>query len=148
MSWLSSCQSTNSSVGVNPHGSTNNVKLLLNSSPLEPPTWCAKCRIGFMTLPPVLLPKHPVVVLLLKRALVSWSLAIDEHGGHEDLCGSGRRSVIPYVHGRTGLYCSSLPCLCEPEPFSTPVKWHLPEPLIAQGRTVTMSPEARQVASG
>jgi hypothetical protein len=45
------------------------------------------------------------VVLLLERALVSWSSAIDEHG---DLCGSGRRSVIPYVHGRMELYCSSL----------------------------------------
>jgi hypothetical protein len=30
----------------------------------------------------------------------------------------------------------------------TPVKWHLHEPFIAQGRTITMSPEARQVASG
>jgi hypothetical protein len=26
-------------------------------------------------------------------------LAIREYGGHEDLRGSGRRSVIPYVHG-------------------------------------------------
>jgi hypothetical protein len=23
-----------------------------------------------------------------------------EHGGYEDLCGLGRWSVIPYVHGR------------------------------------------------
>jgi hypothetical protein len=45
------------------------------------------------------------VVLLLERALVSWSSAIDEH---EDLCGSGHRSVIPYIHGRIGLYCPSL----------------------------------------
>jgi hypothetical protein len=58
------------------------------------------------------------VVLLLERALISWSLDIDERGGHEDLRGSDCRSVIPYVHGRIGLYCSSLPCLCEPEPFS------------------------------
>jgi hypothetical protein len=36
LSWLSSCQSTNSPVGVNPHGSAENVKLLLNSSHLEP----------------------------------------------------------------------------------------------------------------
>jgi hypothetical protein len=36
---------------------------------------------------------------------------MDEHGGHEDLCGSGLRSVIPYVHGKTELNCSSLPCL-------------------------------------
>jgi hypothetical protein len=38
---------------------------------------------------------------LLERVLVSWSLAMDERGGHEDLRDSGRRSVIPYVHGRT-----------------------------------------------
>jgi hypothetical protein len=53
------------------------------------------------------------VVLLLEMDLVSWSLAIDKCGGHEDLCGSDRRSVIPYVHGRTELYCSTLPYLCE-----------------------------------
>jgi hypothetical protein len=46
------------------------------------------------------------VVLLLKGALVSWSLAMDEHGEHEDLRGSDHRSVIPYVHGRTELYCA------------------------------------------
>jgi hypothetical protein len=51
------------------------------------------------------------VVLLLEGALISWSLAMNEHGRHEDLCGSGRRSVIPYVHERTELYCSSVPCL-------------------------------------
>jgi hypothetical protein len=33
---LSNCQSMNSSVGVNPHGSEEKVKLLLNSSHLEP----------------------------------------------------------------------------------------------------------------
>jgi hypothetical protein len=60
------------------------------------------------------------VVLLLGRDLVSWSLGIDERGGHEDLRGSDRQSVIPYVHGRTGLYCSSLPCLYESEPFLFP----------------------------
>jgi hypothetical protein len=48
------------------------------------------------------------MVLLLEGALVSWSLAMDECAGHEDLRGSGRQSVIPYVHGRTKLYCSSL----------------------------------------
>jgi hypothetical protein len=32
--------------------------------------------------------------------------------------------------------------------FSDPVKWRLPEPFIAQGQAVTMSPDARQVASG
>jgi hypothetical protein len=35
-SWLSSYQSTNSSVGVNPHGSAEKLKLLLNSIHLEP----------------------------------------------------------------------------------------------------------------
>jgi hypothetical protein len=67
------------------------------------------CRSSFTTLPPVLLQEHPVVVLLLERALVSWSLAMDKCDGHEDLCGSGRRSVISYVYGRTELYCTSLP---------------------------------------
>jgi hypothetical protein len=28
------------------------------------------------------------MVLLLRRDLVSWSLAIDKHGGHDDLRGS------------------------------------------------------------
>jgi hypothetical protein len=46
------------------------------------------------------------VVLLLKEVLVSWSLDMDECDGHEDLYGSGRLSVIPYVHGRTELYCA------------------------------------------
>jgi hypothetical protein len=36
---------------------------------------------------------------------------MDEHSGHEDLRGLGHRSVIPYVHRRTELNCSSLPCL-------------------------------------
>jgi hypothetical protein len=58
----------------------------------------------------VLLQEHPTVVLLLERALVSWSLAMDERGGHEDLCGSGHQSIIHYVLGRTELYCSSLSC--------------------------------------
>jgi hypothetical protein len=64
-----------------------------------------------MTLSPVLPQEQPVVVLLWGRALASWSLAVDKRGGHEDLRGLGRWSVIPYVHGRTELYCSSLPCL-------------------------------------
>jgi hypothetical protein len=94
-------------------------------------------------LPPVLLQEQPAVVLLLEKTLVSWSLAINERGGHEDLCGSGHQSIIPYVHRRTRLYCSSLPCLCMPEPFFLiSVKWRLSGPFIAQGRAVTMSHEA------
>jgi hypothetical protein len=46
--------------------------------------------------------------------VVSWSLAMDERGGHEDLSDLDRQSVIPYVHRRTKLYCSSLPCLSLP----------------------------------
>jgi hypothetical protein len=86
------------------------------------------------------------VVLLLKRALVSWSLAMNEHGGHKNLRGSGHRSIIPYVHGRTELYCSSLPYLSLPVCPLTHVKRHLPKPFIAQGRVVTLRPGARQVA--
>jgi hypothetical protein len=85
------------------------------------------------------------VVLLLEGALVSWSLAMDERGGHKDLRGSGHRSVIPYVHGRTEIYCSSLPCLSLPF-SSAPVKWRLPKPFIAQGRAITLRPKAQQVA--
>jgi hypothetical protein len=65
----------------------------------------------------MLLQEQPALVLLLERVLVSWSLAMDEHGGHQDLRGLDRQSVTPYVHGRTELYCSRLACLCEPEPF-------------------------------
>jgi hypothetical protein len=42
---------------------------------------------------------------------------MNERGGHEDLCGSSHQSVIPYIHGRTELYCS---IIYEPEPFSDP----------------------------
>jgi hypothetical protein len=125
-------------MGVNSHGSTEKVKLLLNSSHLEPqavkpprhrgamtqssrslafkgtpnlPSWRAKCQSGFTTLSPVLLQEQPDVILLLEGALVSWSLAMYERGEHGDLRSSGRRSVISYVHGRTELYYSSVPCL-------------------------------------
>jgi hypothetical protein len=54
------------------------------------------------------------VVHLLEGALVSWSLAMDECGGYGDLCSSHCQSIIPYVHGRTELYCLSLPCLSLP----------------------------------
>jgi hypothetical protein len=82
---------------------------------------CEVCQTGFMTLPPVLLQEQPAVILLWGRPLAPWSLALDEHSGLEGLCSSGRQSVIPYVHGRTELYCPSLDA---PEPilFSTPLK--------------------------
>jgi hypothetical protein len=46
------------------------------------------------------------MVLLWGRPLDSWLLALGEHGGHDDLHGLGFLSVIPYVHGRTELYCA------------------------------------------
>jgi hypothetical protein len=81
----------------------------------------------------------PFVVLLWGRALASWLLAIAEHNGHQGLRASGRRSIIPYVHGRTVLYCSSL---YEPELsfFSTPRKWRPPKPFIPQGWVVYNEP--------
>jgi hypothetical protein len=39
------------------------------------------------------------VVLLLEGHRSHKVLVIQEYGGHEGLRGSGRRSVIPYVHG-------------------------------------------------
>jgi hypothetical protein len=82
------------------------------------------------------------MVLLLERALVSWSLAMDERGGHKDLRVSGRRSVISYE--RTELYCSRM---YEHEPFLffDPVKWRMSEPFIAQGRVITLRPGTQQV---
>jgi hypothetical protein len=84
------------------------------------------------------------VVFLLERDFVSWSLAMDEYGGHKDLRGADCRSVIPYVHGRTGvvLLKHALP---EPVFLSASQKWRLLNPFIAQDRAVTMSPNVRQV---
>jgi hypothetical protein len=45
-SWLSSCRSTNSSVGVNPHGSEEKVKLLLKINHLEPQAVKPPCHHG------------------------------------------------------------------------------------------------------
>jgi hypothetical protein len=66
----------------------------------------------------MLLQEQFIVILLLERVLFSWSLAMDEYDGYRDLCGSGRRSVIPYVHRKTELYYSSLSCLSLPICFS------------------------------
>jgi hypothetical protein len=49
---------------------------------------------------------QPIVVLLWGRPLASWLLALVERGGHDDLRGLGRLSVIPYVHRRTEMYCA------------------------------------------
>jgi hypothetical protein len=76
----------------------------------NPPSWCAKCRSGFTTLSPKPLLEQPAVVLLWGRYLASWLLALGERGGHDDLRGSGWLSVIPYIHGRTELYCAQV-CL-------------------------------------
>jgi hypothetical protein len=50
--------------------------------------------------------EQPAVVLLRGRHLASWLLALGSRGGHGDLRGSGRLSIIPYVHERTELYCA------------------------------------------
>jgi hypothetical protein len=50
--------------------------------------------------------EQPAVVLLRGRSLASWLLALRERGRHGDLHGSGHLSIIPYVHGRTELYCA------------------------------------------
>jgi hypothetical protein len=57
------------------------------------------CRSGFMTLSPVPLQEQPAVVLLLEGLRSHKVLVIREYDGHEDLRGSGHRSVIPYVYG-------------------------------------------------
>jgi hypothetical protein len=85
------------------------------------------------------------VVLLLERALVSWSSAIDERSELKDLIGSDRRSVISYIHGRMLLYCSSL-ALPKPFLFSDLSIYRLPDSFIAQSRVVTLRPMAQQVA--
>jgi hypothetical protein len=50
--------------------------------------------------------EQSAVVLLWRRYLASWLLALGEHGGDNDLHGSDRLSIIPYVHGKTELYCA------------------------------------------
>jgi hypothetical protein len=96
-------------------GLAGDIAALLCSLPLS----LSLRRNGFTILPPVLLHEQLVMILLLEGTLVSWSLVMDERDGYEDLRGSDRRSVMPYVHGRMELYCSSLPYLCELEPFSS-----------------------------
>jgi hypothetical protein len=72
----------------------------------SPPTWRAKYRSDFMTLLPKPLQEPSVVVLLWGRSLASWLLALGERSGHDNLPGSVHLSVIPYVYGRTELYCA------------------------------------------
>jgi hypothetical protein len=50
-----------------------------------------------VTLLSVSLQEQSVVPFLFELILFSWSLAIDERGGHKNLCGSDCRSVIPYI---------------------------------------------------
>jgi hypothetical protein len=84
--------------------------------------------------------EQPAVVLLRGRPLASWLLALGSHSGHSDLCGSGRLSIIPYVHGRTELYCAQACLAWAFSFFLTPWKWRPPEPFIAQGRVVYNEP--------
>jgi hypothetical protein len=50
--------------------------------------------------------EQSAVVFLRGRPLASLLLALGERSGHDDLRDSGRLSIIPYVHGRTELYCA------------------------------------------
>jgi hypothetical protein len=59
------------------------------------------------------------VILLRGRHLTSWLLALGERGGHGDLRGSGRLSVIAYAHGRNEMYCAQA-CLARVFPFFDP----------------------------
>jgi hypothetical protein len=63
-----------------------------------------RCRSGFTTLPPVSLLEQYRCGSFVGGAQIVEELANREYGGHEDLCGSARQSVIPYVHGRKELY--------------------------------------------
>jgi hypothetical protein len=79
------------------------------------------CQSGFVTLPPEPLQEQPTIVLFWGRPLASWLLALGERGGHDDLRASGNQSVIPYVHGRTELYCAQA-CLARAFPFFDPLE--------------------------
>jgi hypothetical protein len=61
-----------------------------------------------VTLPPEPLQEQPAVVLLWGMRLASWLLALGERNGHDDLRGSGRLSIILYIHGRTELSPATL----------------------------------------
>jgi hypothetical protein len=56
-------------------------------------------RSGFTTLPPVSLLDQYRCGSFVRGAQIAEELAIREYGGHQDLRGLVRRSVIPYVHG-------------------------------------------------
>jgi hypothetical protein len=77
------------------------------------------CQSGFTTLSSEPLQEQSAVVLLCGRSLAYWLLALSERGGHGDLHGSARLSVIPYIHGRTELYCAQV-WLASAIPFSRP----------------------------
>jgi hypothetical protein len=48
------------------------------------------------------------MVFLLEELRSHEVLTMRKYGGHEDLCSSCRRNIIPYVHGRMELYCCVL----------------------------------------
>jgi hypothetical protein len=47
--------------------------------------------------------KGSLTVVLCWSGLKPLGHAMDEYGEHQDLCGFGRRSIIPYIHGRMGV---------------------------------------------
>jgi hypothetical protein len=66
---------------------------------MRPPTWRVKCRSGLRHFHRCRYSSSTAVVLLLEGLRSHKVLVIGEYGGHEDLHGSDRRSVIPYIHG-------------------------------------------------
>jgi hypothetical protein len=131
LSRLSTRRITKSSARVNPQGrSTEKVKLLLNDNHLEPQavrpqrnrgddrlrlaetqmrrakTPFLACQISkwFYDTSTGTATRAARCGSLLERLRLS-TLKQDGHSGHEDLRGSGRRSVIPYVHGDVVLLC-------------------------------------------
>jgi hypothetical protein len=46
---------------------------------------------------------------LLKNTQITRALAMEKHGGHEDLRGLAHQSIIPYIHGRV---CCTVVCAC------------------------------------
>jgi hypothetical protein len=57
------------------------------------------CRSGLRHFHRYRYSSSTAVVLLLEGLRSHKVLVIGEYGGHEDLRSSGRRSIIPYVHG-------------------------------------------------
>jgi hypothetical protein len=99
---------------------TRSSRSLVSRETPSPPSWRAKCRSGFTTLPPVPLQEQPAVVLLLEGLRSHKVLVIREYGGIRRFTWFGppeRNTLRPRVNGVV-LLClsarlrSSFVCLC------------------------------------